>query len=52
MKTPYSDNQFLIGTYVNIRIYDDGKEDVLPLAFKKVKSLGDKVTVKSKRLRN
>ena len=27
-ETPYSDNQFLIGTYVNIRIYDDGKEDV------------------------
>ena len=47
-ETPYSDNQFLIGTYVNIRIYDDGKEDVLPLAFKKVKSLGDKVTVNQK----
>lgn len=44
-ESPYSDNQFLIGTYVNIRIYDDGKADVLKPAFAKVKSLGDKITV-------
>lgn len=42
---PYSDQQFLLGTYVNIRIYDDGKEDVLKKAFTKVKELGDKITV-------
>ena len=30
---PYSDRQTMLGTYVQIRIYDDGKEDVLPKAF-------------------
>lgn len=42
---PYSDEQFLLGTYVQIRIYDDGKEDVLDKAFARVKELGDKITV-------
>ena len=27
----------MLGTYVQIRIYDDGKEDVLPKAFARVK---------------
>lgn len=44
-KEPYSDEQFLIGTYVQIRIYDDGKEDVLKKSFDRVKELGDKITV-------
>ena len=35
----------MLGTYVQIRIYDDGKEDVLPKAFARVKELGDKITV-------
>ena len=34
---PYSDRQTMLGTYVQIRIYDDGKEDVLPKAFARVK---------------
>ena len=42
---PYSDRQTMLGTYVQIRIYDDGKEDVLPKAFARVKELGDKITV-------
>ena len=41
---PYSDRQTMLGTYVQIRIYDDGK-DVLPKAFARVKELGDKITV-------
>ncbi len=45
LKTPYEDKQFLLGTYVDIRIYDDGKEEVLQEAFKNVKALGDKITV-------
>ncbi|MGX7352670.1 FAD:protein FMN transferase [Enterococcus canis] len=44
-KEPYTDNQFLMGTYVTIRIYDDGKEDVLKKAFDRVKDLANKITV-------
>jgi len=47
-KEPYSDEQFLLGTYVQIRIYDDGKKDVLKKAFDRVKELGDKITVNQK----
>lgn len=42
---PYDDKQFLMGTYVQIRIYDDGKEAALKPAFKRVKELADKITV-------
>ncbi|MGM0122946.1 thiamine biosynthesis lipoprotein [Enterococcus sp. AZ194] len=42
---PYSDEQFLLGTYVRIRVYDDGKESALAPAFKRVKELGDKITI-------
>lgn len=42
---PYSDEQFLLGTYVQIRIYDDGKEAALEKAFDRVKELGDKITI-------
>jgi thiamine biosynthesis lipoprotein len=47
-KEPYSDEQFLLGTYVQVRIYDDGKKDVLKKAFDRVKDLGDKITVNQK----
>lgn len=47
-KEPYSDQQTLLGTYVQIRIYDDGKEEVLGKAFNKVKDLGDRITVNEK----
>ena len=47
-KEPYSDQQTLIGTYVQIRIYDDGKEAVLKKSFDKVKDLGDRITVNEK----
>lgn len=44
-KEPYSDEQFLIGTYVQVKIYDEGKKDVLKKAFDRVKELGDKITI-------
>lgn len=47
-KDPYSEEQFLIGTYVQVRIYDDGKKEVLNKAFDRVKELGDKITVNQK----
>ncbi|MTD41800.1 FAD:protein FMN transferase [Erwinia sp. CPCC 100877] len=47
-KEPYSDQQSLLGTYVQVRIYDDGKKDVLDKAFARVKELGDKITVNQK----
>lgn len=45
---PYEDKQFLMGTYVQMRIYDDGKKEVLKPAFKRVKELADKITVNQK----
>lgn len=42
---PYEDKQFLMGTYVQIRVYDDGKEAALKPAFARVKELADKITV-------
>lgn len=42
---PYADRQFLMGTYVQIKIYDEGKEAVLKQAFNRVKDLADKITV-------
>lgn len=44
-KDPYSKQELLLGTYVQIRIYDDGKEEVLDKAFDRIKELGDKITV-------
>ncbi len=44
-KEAYSDQQFLMGTYVKMQIYDDGKEAVLKKGFDRVKELADKITV-------
>ncbi len=48
LKDPYSDGQFLLGTYVRIRVYDEGKESALKPAFDRVKELGDKITINQK----
>ncbi|AFK60304.1 thiamine biosynthesis lipoprotein [Enterococcus faecium] len=48
LKDPYSDEQFLLGTYVRIRVYDEGKESTLKPAFDRVKELGDKITINQK----
>ena len=45
LQTPLEDKQFLLGTYVTIRVYDKGKEQALKDAFARVKELGDKITV-------
>lgn len=42
---PIEDKQFLLGTYVDIRIYDKGHENTLKKAFALIKELGDKITV-------
>lgn len=44
-KEPYEDKQFLMGTYVQIRVYDEGKEEVVAKAFERVKDLADRITV-------
>ncbi|MGX7031227.1 FAD:protein FMN transferase [Vagococcus zengguangii] len=44
-KEAYSEQQYLMGTYVRVQIYDDGKEAVLKKAFDRVKDLADIVTV-------
>lgn len=41
----YSDQQFLMGTYVKVQIFDEGKKDVLKKAFDRVKTLADEITV-------
>ena len=48
LKDPYSNEQFLLGTYVRIRVYDEGKEAALKPAFDRVKELGDKITINQK----
>lgn len=48
LKDPYSDEQFLLGTYVRIRVYDEGKESAMKPAFDRVKELGDKITINQK----
>ena len=44
-KEPYEKTEFLMGTYVTVRIYDEGKEAVLEEAFDRVAELADKITV-------
>uniref|UniRef100_UPI00403F16B5 FAD:protein FMN transferase n=1 Tax=Candidatus Enterococcus willemsii TaxID=1857215 RepID=UPI00403F16B5 len=42
---PYAQEEFLLGTYTRIRVYDEGKEDALQPAFDRIKELGDKITI-------
>ena len=44
LETPYDTNAFLMGTYVSLRIYDEGKEEVLDLAVERISELADKIT--------
>lgn len=44
-KEPYSEQQFLMGTYVKVQIFDEDKEDVLEKAFNRIKELDKKITV-------
>lgn len=45
---PYAQEKFLMGTYVRIRVYDDGKESALEPAFDRIKELADKITINQK----
>lgn len=45
LSEPYAQEKFLLGTYVRIRVYDEGKKSVLTPAFDRVKELGDKITI-------
>ena len=44
-KEPYEKTEFLMGTYVTVRVYDEGKEAVLEEAFDRVEALAAKITV-------
>lgn len=42
---PYREEQFLLGTYTRLSVYDEGKEDALAPAFARIKDLGDRITI-------
>ncbi|MEO1770944.1 FAD:protein FMN transferase [Candidatus Enterococcus ferrettii] len=44
---PYSKESFSLGTYIRIRIYDEGKEETLQLAFDRINELEEKLTTDS-----
>lgn len=44
-KEPYTQEEFLLGTYTRIRVFDEDKEEVLQPAFDRIKELGDKITI-------
>ena len=44
LETPYEGSEFLMGTYVTLRVYDEGKEEVLEEAFARIAELSDKIT--------
>ena len=44
-KEPYAQEEFLLGTYTRIRVYDEGKKEALQPAFDRIKELGDKITI-------
>lgn len=43
-KNPYSKTEFLLGTVVTIKIYDENKEDILDSAFDRIKVLDDQIS--------
>ncbi len=44
LETPYEESEFLMGTYVSLRVYDEGKEGVLDEGFARIAELSDKIT--------
>ena len=42
---PYSRTEFLMGTVVNVKIYDEGKKEVLTAVFDRIEELSEKITV-------
>ncbi|WP_338450330.1 FAD:protein FMN transferase [Niallia oryzisoli] len=45
LTSPYKKTEFLMGTVVTVKIYDEGKEDVLETAFDRIKYLAAHITV-------
>lgn len=45
LKEPYARDEVMLGTYVRVKIYDEGKKDVLDPVYQRVKELGDKITI-------
>lgn len=45
LTSPYEQTEFLMGTYVTLRIYDEDKEALLEDGFARVEELADKATV-------
>ncbi|WP_338471114.1 FAD:protein FMN transferase [Niallia sp. XMNu-256] len=43
--SPYERTEFLMGTVVNIKIYDEGKQDVLDPVFERINWLADHTTI-------
>lgn len=44
LETPYEGSEFLMGTYVSLRVYDEGKEEAIDQAFERIAELADKIT--------
>ena len=42
---PYRQEEFLLGTYTRLSVYDEGKKAALTPAFAKMRELGDKITI-------
>lgn len=45
---PYEKTSFLMGTIVTVKIYDEGKEDVLDLVFNRIEELAEKMASNDK----
>ena len=45
LTSPYKKTEFLMGTIVTLKIYDEGKEEVLETAFDRIKYLAAHITV-------
>jgi len=45
LTSPYKKTEFLMGTVVTVKIYDEGKEEVLEKAFDRIKYLAAQITV-------
>jgi thiamine biosynthesis lipoprotein len=44
LEEPYEQSEFLMGTYVTMSVYDEGKEEVLDEAFARVEELDEKLS--------
>lgn len=45
LTSPYSRREFMMGTVINIKVYNDGKESTIDDAYKRIEELDKKITV-------